>query len=258
MSTTYPAVATAFRRYFVWTQIVVVFLLLELAIWASTVEIRNRWAAISGITILVLVVTDLLMDQSGSLRPLGSLRASFYRLGLGSPKVADTGVVLGIGLATLLFMMIFVRSLGGQIPANPTWFPESAVNLGIRGLVLDSGIHSAVVFLQPLRRTVWRPGGGLDRRNAVCRRPLAQSYPHDCHADRGSFFLRRVPPLPQRLSPRDRPRDAGTHHRSHCARELVAPHARGDRISAVLGLALASDRPALKLPAGCWRYTNPN
>jgi membrane protease YdiL (CAAX protease family) len=117
-STTYPAVATAFRRYFVWAQIVVVFLLLELAIWASTVEIRNRWAAISGIAILILVLTDLLTDWSRSLRP------SFYRLGLGLPKVADAGVVLGIGFATLLFMMIFVRFLGGQIPANPTLFPN--------------------------------------------------------------------------------------------------------------------------------------
>ncbi|MGA7561011.1 MAG: CPBP family intramembrane glutamic endopeptidase [Terriglobales bacterium] len=160
-STTYPAVATAFRRYFVWTQIVVVFLLLELAIWASTVEIRNRWAAISGITILVLVVTDLLMDQSGSLRPLGSLRASFYRLGLGSPKVADTGVVLGIGLATLLFMMIFVRSLGGQIPANPTWFPNLRLTWGyvvwslIQEFILQSFFFSRFEELYGGPAAVW-------------------------------------------------------------------------------------------------------
>ncbi len=115
----HTAVATAFRRHFVWAQIVVAFLFLELAIWAPTVEIRNRWATISGITILVLVITDVVMDRS-----------SFYWLGLGLPKVADAGVVLGIGFAALLFMMIFVRSLGGEIPANPTWFPNLRLTWG--------------------------------------------------------------------------------------------------------------------------------
>jgi len=118
-STTYTAIPTAFRRYFVWTQIVVVFLFLELAIWASTVEIRNRWAATAAMTMLILVITDVVMDRS-----------SLYRLGLGLPKVADAGVVLGIGFAALLFMIIFVRSLGGQIPANPTWFPNLRLTWG--------------------------------------------------------------------------------------------------------------------------------
>jgi len=137
-STTYPAVATAFRRYFVWAQIVVVFLFLEVAIWASTVEIRNRWAAISGITILILVLTDLLMDRSRS------SWASFYRLGIGLPKAADAGVVLGIGFATLLFMMIFFRSLGGQIPANPTLFPnlQSASGYVIWALIQEFILQS--------------------------------------------------------------------------------------------------------------------
>jgi membrane protease YdiL (CAAX protease family) len=141
-SKTYSTVATAFRRYFVWAQIGVVFLLLELAIWAPTVEIRNRWAAVSGITILILVLTDLLMDRSRSLRSPGSLRASFYRLGLGLPKAAGASVVLGIGFAALLFMMLFVRSLGGQIPANPTWFPNPRL---IWGYVIWSFIQEFIL-----------------------------------------------------------------------------------------------------------------
>jgi len=155
---TYTAVATAFRWYFVWSQIVVVFLFLELAIWASTVEIRNRWAAISAITILVLVVTDLLMDRSGALRPSW---ASLYRLGLGLPKVADTGVVLGIGFAALLFMMIFVRSLGGQIPANPTWFPNLRLTWGyvvwsfIQEFILQSFFFSRFEELYGGPAAVW-------------------------------------------------------------------------------------------------------
>ena len=115
-STTLPAVPTAFRRYYVWAQIIVAFLFLEFAIWAPTTEIRNRWAAISAITILILVLTDVLLDRS----PWSSLQ----RLGLGMPRMFGASVVLGISLATVAFMVIVVSWAGGQIPANPTWFPN--------------------------------------------------------------------------------------------------------------------------------------
>ena len=116
-SKTLPAVPAALRRRFVWTQIIVAFLFLEFAIWAPTPEIRNRWAAISAITILGLVLTDVLLDRS-SRSPLSSLR----RLGLGLPKMLGASVVLGVGLATIVCMVGVVSWAGGQIPANPTWF----------------------------------------------------------------------------------------------------------------------------------------
>ena len=100
-----PAVPTACRRYFVWTQIVIVFLFLEFAIWAPTPEIRKRWAAIGVITILVLMLID---------------RTSLQRLGLGLPKIFGAGLVLGTGLAMVVLMVILVRLAGGQIPANST------------------------------------------------------------------------------------------------------------------------------------------
>ncbi|MGD1214389.1 MAG: CPBP family intramembrane glutamic endopeptidase [Terriglobales bacterium] len=105
-SRVFPAVPTACRRYFVWAQIVIAFLFLEFAIWAPTPETRNRWAAIAAITILVLVLID---------------RPSLARLGLRLPKMFGASVVLGIGFATLIFMVILVRWAGGQIPANTTW-----------------------------------------------------------------------------------------------------------------------------------------
>jgi membrane protease YdiL (CAAX protease family) len=108
----FPVVATAFRRCFVWAQITIVFLFLEFALWAPTRQIRNRWAVIAAITILALVLIDALIAPP-----------SLKRLGLGLPKMSGASVVLGIGLATIAFAMILVNWAGGQIPANPTWFP---------------------------------------------------------------------------------------------------------------------------------------
>jgi membrane protease YdiL (CAAX protease family) len=110
---TNPASATGYRRYFVWAQITIVFLFLELALWAPTREIRNRWAAIVAIAILVLMLIDILIDPT-----------SLKRLGLGLPKLFGAGVVLGIGLAAAVLLVVLAKLAGGQVPANPTWFPN--------------------------------------------------------------------------------------------------------------------------------------
>jgi len=105
-SKAFPAETTAYRRYFVWAQIIITFLFLELALWAPTTHIRNRWAVIVMFTILALVLID---------------RPSLERLGLRLPKTFGASVVLGIGFATVVFMVILVSWAGGQIPANSTW-----------------------------------------------------------------------------------------------------------------------------------------
>src|SRR5207245_850900 len=46
------------RRYFVWAQIIIVFLFLEITLWSPTREMRNRWALISAATIVLIVLTD--------------------------------------------------------------------------------------------------------------------------------------------------------------------------------------------------------
>jgi membrane protease YdiL (CAAX protease family) len=94
------------RRHFVWSQIAVVFLFLELALWAPTIAIRNRWAGVAAITILALVLMD---------------RPSLARLGLHLPKTLGASVVLGVSFATAVFMVGVVRWAGGEIPANSTW-----------------------------------------------------------------------------------------------------------------------------------------
>lgn len=106
------AIATGLRRYVVWAEIITVFALLELALWAPTHEIRNRWAAISALTILAGTAIDLLISHQ-----------SLQRLGLGLPKLFGASVVLLSGVATSAFLITLVIRAGGQVPANPTWFP---------------------------------------------------------------------------------------------------------------------------------------
>ncbi len=96
----------AYRRYFVWAQIVIAFLFLEFALWEPRLETRNRWVGVATITILVLVLID---------------RASMERLGLRSPKTFGASVVLGISFAMVVFLLAISHWAGGEVPANPTW-----------------------------------------------------------------------------------------------------------------------------------------
>ncbi len=106
ISKTYHAEPTLARRCFIWGQIVVVFLLLELALWAPTIHMRNRWAVIGLCTILGLVLVD---------------RPSLQRLGLRLPKTFGASVVLGIGFVMVVVVVALVHWAGGVIPANQTW-----------------------------------------------------------------------------------------------------------------------------------------
>ncbi|MGB7150890.1 MAG: type II CAAX endopeptidase family protein [Terriglobales bacterium] len=112
----FPADTTASRRFFIWAQIVIVFVLLEFVLWAPTTHLRNRWALIASSALLILVIIDVLIAPSP--------RSSFARLGLGFPKASGAAVILAIGVAALVLMMALVHWAGGEIPANPAWFPS--------------------------------------------------------------------------------------------------------------------------------------
>jgi membrane protease YdiL (CAAX protease family) len=100
------AAPAAYRRCFVWAQIIIVFLFLEFALWEARLQTRNRWVAVAAITILVLVLID---------------RPSLERLGLRLPKTFGASVVLRTSFVTVVVMVFLVSWAGGQIPANPTW-----------------------------------------------------------------------------------------------------------------------------------------
>ena len=124
-SKTRCAIPAAYRRFLVWAQIVAVYLFLEFALWAPTPEIRNRWAAIAVIAILVFILTDVILTDvvliDVVLTDVSIDRSSLKRFGLGLPTISGAKVVLGAGFATAVLMVILVSWAGGQIPANTTW-----------------------------------------------------------------------------------------------------------------------------------------
>jgi membrane protease YdiL (CAAX protease family) len=154
----FPVVTTAFRRCFASVQIVVALLFLELAIWAPTRHTRNRWAVISAITILVFVLINVLINVL--VDSLG-YRPSLERLGLGLPGMFGASVVLGVGLATVLLMVILVHWAGGQIPANPTWFPNLrsawgyVIWAGLQEFILQSFFFNRCEELYGSSSAVW-------------------------------------------------------------------------------------------------------
>jgi membrane protease YdiL (CAAX protease family) len=94
------------RRLFVWFQLVLVYVLLERALWASKLSARNGWGIIAGVVVLIFVAID---------------RPSFGRLGLGMPRKIGAGFALAIGVSTAAILIFLVFWAGGQIPVNPTW-----------------------------------------------------------------------------------------------------------------------------------------
>ncbi len=85
---------------FSWIQLVVVYFLIECALWSSQTAIRDRWALIAALTVLAFVLVD---------------RPSIRRLGLGRPNLPGASIILAISLAAAIFMVFAVLGLGGQI-----------------------------------------------------------------------------------------------------------------------------------------------
>lgn len=94
------------RRLFVWSQLIVAYVLLERALWASQLSTRNGWALVAGVVVLGFIAID---------------RPSLERLGLGMPHRAGTGFALVFGLASAVLLIFLVVWAGEEIPANATW-----------------------------------------------------------------------------------------------------------------------------------------
>jgi membrane protease YdiL (CAAX protease family) len=99
-------VPLAWRSYFTWIQLIVVYVFMERALWSSQLAARNKWVFIAAVTVLVFALVD---------------RPSLKRMGLGLPTKFGASLVLAVSFATAIFLGLVVRWAGGQIPANPMW-----------------------------------------------------------------------------------------------------------------------------------------
>lgn len=96
----------AYRRYFIWFQVITAYVFMERALWSSRLALQNKWAFIAAITVLVFAMVD---------------RPSLQRLGLGLPNSLGASLVLAVSFAGAVVLVFMVRWAGGEIPANPTW-----------------------------------------------------------------------------------------------------------------------------------------
>ena len=103
-----------YRTAIAWAQIIAVFVLLELALWAPSREIRDYWAVIAAIMIAAALLSD---------------RPSFGQLGFRLPSAGGLGVMLGTALVTIVALLTVTGWAGGAIPANRIW-PNTITILG--------------------------------------------------------------------------------------------------------------------------------
>lgn len=106
-----PKVPREYRACFAWFELIVVYALIECALWSRRGLIRNRWALAAAAAIAIFVALDVtLTDQ-----PLAR------RLGLALPTTFGAGFVLAVSLAAAAFLVFAVRWAGGDVPANGIW-----------------------------------------------------------------------------------------------------------------------------------------
>lgn len=99
------------RAYFAWFQLIIVYGLIECALWSPHLRERDRWAWAAAIAIFVFVALDAALSDEPALR----------RLGLGLPTTFGAAVVLAVSLVISLFLLSMVHWAGGYVPANGIW-----------------------------------------------------------------------------------------------------------------------------------------
>jgi len=109
--TSSPKIPREYRAYFAWFELIVVYGLIECALWSRHGLARNRWALAAAIAIAVFVTLDVTMTDQPLVR----------RLGLALPTTFGAGVVLAVSMGTAIFLVFAVRWAGGDVPANGIW-----------------------------------------------------------------------------------------------------------------------------------------
>ncbi|MGA9530002.1 MAG: CPBP family intramembrane glutamic endopeptidase [Terriglobales bacterium] len=85
---------------FVWLQLVIVYTLIECALWSPRTSVRNKWALLATLIVAILILID---------------RPSIRRLGLGFPGARGASIVLTLSLFAVFVLIASVLRLGGQI-----------------------------------------------------------------------------------------------------------------------------------------------
>lgn len=100
-----------YRAYFAWFELVVVYGLIECALWSRHGLVRNRWALAAAIAIAVFVAFDVTMTDQALAR----------RLGLALPTTFGAVLVLAVSAGMAIFLVFVVRWVGGDVPVNGIW-----------------------------------------------------------------------------------------------------------------------------------------
>jgi len=134
------------RRYFVWAQIIVVYFFVELALWAPTPSLRNRWALLAAIAVAAAVLLD---------------RPSPTRLGFRFPTARGVSLIIVISGTATLLMVVVAKLAGGEVPANPTFSPDWRASIGyliwalVQEFILQSFFFTRFEDLYGASTAVW-------------------------------------------------------------------------------------------------------
>jgi len=121
--------STSFRTYFAWLQLIVVYVLIECALWSSRLSLRNRWALVTAIAVVVFLLLDLVLADLMPPDLLLHDRPSIRGMGLGLPTTVGAGIVLAASLAAAICLIFLALWAGGEVPANAIW-PEVSQSAG--------------------------------------------------------------------------------------------------------------------------------
>ncbi|MGA9353408.1 MAG: CPBP family intramembrane glutamic endopeptidase [Terriglobales bacterium] len=109
--TSSSAIPPARGAYSAWFELVVVYGLIECALWARPLALRNRWALAAAVAIFLFIAIDVVHSGRPSLR----------RLGLGLPTTLGASLVLLITAVAAIFLIATARWAGGDVPVNGIW-----------------------------------------------------------------------------------------------------------------------------------------
>lgn len=109
------------RTYFTWFQLIVVYGLIECALWSPRLADRNRWALAAAIAVVAFVLIDLVLPDLVPVDLALHDRLSMRRMGLGLPTTFGASLVLGVGFAATIFLLFMAHWAGREIPSNAIW-----------------------------------------------------------------------------------------------------------------------------------------